>query len=65
MINYSISTEYLNFATPKFSIGEWLQDGLVLGIRWDPDVNEWSYLCEAPEIEGKRWIKEENLERSA
>lgn len=64
MISYTITTEHLNFSTPQFSIGEWLGDGLILGIRWDPQLGQWSYLCEAPEIEGMRWIPEDHLERT-
>ncbi len=58
-----ISTEHVYFTTPKFILGEWIGDGLILGIRWDPDADEWSYQLESPEVEGKRWIREADLER--
>jgi hypothetical protein len=64
MIQHKIDTEHLNFSPPLFSIGEWLGDGLILGMCWDPDKDIWLYQLEAPEVDGKRWIPESHLERS-
>ncbi|GAB4218691.1 MAG: hypothetical protein OHK0012_28690 [Synechococcales cyanobacterium] len=62
MIPYTLSTEHLNLTQPLLTLGDWVGAGLILGLRWDPDTHEWSYLLEAPEIEGKRWLRESQID---
>ncbi len=51
------------FPQPRFDVGEWIADGLILGLRYDPLTREWSYWIETPELEpSTRWWPESVLE---
>ncbi len=56
--------DHENFPDPKFALGEWVADGLILGIRYDPSTRLWHYYVEAPELDPPtRWLLEDHMER--
>lgn len=60
----NLTREYENFSQSRFGVGEWLPDGLVLGLRYDPQTEKWIYWLETPELEpSTRWWPESSLER--
>ncbi len=59
---YSLCLDHLNLTPPQFRVGDWIGAGLILGLRWDPDECEWSYLLEAPELPGRRWLREQDID---
>jgi len=59
---YALCLDHLNLTLPQFRVGDWIGAGLILGLRWDLDEHEWSYLLEAPELSGRRWLREQDID---